>query len=331
MRLLFAFLLLSFAWFPWSAAAHALDPAYLEITRFQPNHWRVTWRVPNVSGRPMPISVRLPVNCTGSEPPLPVFDGRAWISSWVVTCPGGLAAGTINIDGLERTSTEALVRYELLPGETQIQRLIPAETGFIVQERSGLAKTVGSYAALGVTHILAGYDHLLFVFALLLLVREGRRLFWAVTAFTLAHSMTLAAATLGWLKIPPSPVEAVIALSIVFLAFELTLPPEHPNLLVKRFPWIASFAFGLIHGLGFAGALREIGLPEGDVPLALLGFNLGVELGQILFIACVLGGGWAVFSLFPTLRRGSSGRVVAIGYAIGSAAAFLVISRMAAF
>lgn len=264
---------------PVPAAAHALDPGYLELAALGEERWRVTWRVPDVGGRPMALAARLPEACSGGPLAEPAFDGRGWINTWIATCPGGLTGGRIGIDGLETTGTDALVRYEAQPGAVQVRRLTATDAGFVVPEDAGVWGVLSSYVTLGVTHILEGIDHLLFVLCLVLLIWTPGRLLWAVTAFTLAHSLTLAAAALGLLRIPSPPVEAVIALSIVFLAYELTLPPERRDPLTERFPWIVSFGFGLIHGLGFAGALREIGLPEGDVPLALFAFNLGVELG----------------------------------------------------
>lgn len=316
---------------PVPVTAHALDPGYLDLTSIGPERWRVTWRAPDVSGRPMPIEARLPDNCSSEPPPPPSFDGRAWTTAWVATCPGGLSGGAIEILGLDQTRTDTLVRYELEPGQTQVHRLTSTDTAFTVPEYPGVLDILASYIALGVTHILEGVDHLLFVFALVLLIRARARLFWAVTAFTVAHSITLAAATLGWLNIPPPPVEAVIALSIVFLAYELSLPPDARDPLAVRAPWLVSFAFGLIHGLGFAGALREIGLPEGDIPLALFAFNVGVELGQILFIALVLTVGFAARRVYPAIRERAAQLERMASYGIGSLGAFWVIDRIAGF
>jgi hydrogenase/urease accessory protein HupE len=316
---------------PGVSSAHALDPGYLELASLGQERWRVTWRAPDVSGKPMSIEARLPENCSHEPPPSPSFDGRAWTKAWVATCPGGLEGGVIEILGLDQTRTETLVRYELEPGQTQVHRLTSTETAFTVPKDPGILDILSSYIALGVTHILEGLDHLLFVFALLLLIRDRGRLFWAITAFTVAHSITLAAATLGWLNIPPPPVEAVIALSIVFLAYELSLPPEARDPLAVQFPWMVSFAFGLIHGLGFAGALREIGLPEGDIPLALFAFNIGVELGQILFIVLVLAIGFTIKRIYPALRKSADQLERVTSYGIGSLAAFWVIDRIAGF
>lgn len=316
---------------PGLVRAHALDPGYLELKHYGEETWRVSWRTPDVSGRPMPLTVRLPETCDGSPPASPTFDGRAWISGWIATCPGGLAGGEIRIEGLEKTATDALVRFELEPGEAQVHRLTSDATSFTVPARAGVLEIFTSYVALGFSHILEGLDHLLFVFAMLLLVPTYKRLFWAVTAFTLAHSITLAAASLGILRIPSPPVEAVIALSIVFLAYELCLPAERRDPLTMRAPWLVSFGFGLIHGLGFAGALREIGLPESDIPLALFSFNVGVELGQLAFIAAVLALGAALKLILPVLFRHTDALTRSAGYGIGSVSAFWVIERIAGF
>lgn len=330
-RLLLVLLTIIMGWLPVSLSAHALDPGYLEMQSIGQDRWRVKWRAPDVSGRPMPIEADLPENCLHDLPPAPVFDGRAWTTTWLTVCPGGLQGGIIGISGLDETNTDTLVRYELEPGRTQVQRLTSSETHFVVPEDPSVLDVLSSYVGLGVTHILEGVDHLLFVFALLLLIQDRARLFWAITAFTVAHSVSLAAASLGWINIPAPPVEAVIALSIVFLAYELSLPPAARDPVAKQFPWVVSFGFGLIHGLGFAGALREIGLPGGDIPLALFAFNIGVELGQILFIVFVLVIGAASARLFPRLRLQVRSLTRFASYGIGSIAAFWVFERLAGF
>lgn len=317
---------------PRVAAAHALDPGYLELTAIDRQHWRATWRVPDVGGKPMDLHVNLPEGCTAQNGPAPVFDGRAWVSNWITTCPAGLKGGVIGIDGLDQTRTDALVHYQTEPlSRSQTRRLVSADPAFTIPVEAGTLQVFGDYLGLGVTHILEGIDHLLFVLALILLVPTIRRLFWTVTAFTLAHSITLAAASLGWLILPPPPVEAVIALSIVFLAYELALSPGRRDGLTQRHPWLVSFAFGLIHGLGFAGALREIGLPEGEIPAALLAFNMGVELGQLLFVAAVLSILTAIRWLYSFSPAQSRATVRIASYGIGSVAAFWMIERMAAF
>lgn len=330
-RVLVFLLITIFASSPEPVEAHALDPGYLELASMGEDRWRVTWRVPDVSGRPMSINASLPENCLHDPVPELVFDGRAWTSGWFTTCEGGLANGKIKIQGLEFTKTDTLVRYELEPGRTQVYRLTSDETEFTVPSDPGAFAILTSYVTLGITHILEGLDHLLFVFALLLLVRDRKRLFWAVTAFTLAHSITLGAATIGWLRVPSPPVEAVIALSIVFLAYELTFAPQDRSSVTQRFPWIISFAFGLIHGLGFAGALREIGLPESDIPVALFAFNIGVELGQLIFIASIFLLYFVFVRIYPKLVRHEAGMVRLSSYVIGSWASFWTIERVMAF
>ncbi|MDF2231262.1 HupE/UreJ family protein [Albimonas sp. CAU 1670] len=329
-RLLASLGLLLSALLPVAAAGHALDPAYLELSELGDGRWRVSLRIPDVAGRPMPLRARLPEGCSG-DAPAPGFDGRGWSSAWLALCPEGLTGGEIGVDGLAQTRTDALVRWQPAGAEAHTHRLTPDAPAFVVPTAPGVAGIVASYVSLGVSHILEGIDHLLFVLALVLLVRGRRRLLWTITAFTLAHSLTLAAATLGWLSLPSAPVEAVIALSIVFLAWELTLPPERRDPLAERAPALIAFGFGLVHGLGFAGALGEIGLPPGDIPLALFAFNLGVELGQLLFVGAVLALAWAAATAAPILRARSASLSRAAGYGIGGVAAFWVIERVAAF
>jgi hypothetical protein len=336
LRLILALLLvLAGTTLPTRATAHALEPGFLELLHLGGNEWRATWRVPRVENRPMAIDAVLPEACAPRRGPSPVFDGRAFVSSWIATCKAGLAGGEIMIEGLERTRTDVLVHYTL-EGEAspQTMRLTAAEAAFVVPAAMTALDVFASYFRLGVDHILQGIDHLLFVFVLVLLIRDWRRLLGAITAFTVAHSLSLAAASLGWIIVPSAPVEAVIALSIAVLAVDLVRGSGSEPSLTQRAPWFVAFAFGLLHGLGFARALLDIGLPEGDVPMALLAFNLGVEAGQILFIAVVLAAGAAFARLYPEGRRQflpGSPALRTAAYAIGTLAAFWVFERMAAF
>jgi hypothetical protein len=215
---------------------------------------------------------------------------------------------------------------------------VPAQPSVVIPERQGAFDVIATYTLLGIEHILAGVDHLLFVLALLLLVTDWKRLVLTVTAFTVAHSITLAAATLGLVRVSPAAVEATIALSILFLATELARRgvAGRPNKSVQsgqsdqqaglatRFPWVVAFSFGLLHGFGFAGALQEIGLPEQAIPLALLFFNVGVELGQLMFIGCML----AIAYLLKTIGLDQAGRSPRwAAYVIGSVSAFWVFER----
>ena len=317
------------------AFGHALQPGFLELGALDDRTWRVLWKKPAVAGRPMAIDALLPETCEPRRGPEPRFDGQAYVAQWVAACPQGLAGGTIRIDGLERTQTDVLIRYELEPGEGEARRLTAFDTAFVVPAAPTRVDVVLTYVRLGVDHILQGADHLLFVFALLLLIADRWRLLGAVTAFTVAHSLTLAAATLGWLVVPAPPVEALVALSIMFLAAELLQREGDGHRLSERYPWIVAFGFGLLHGLGFARALLEVGLPRGDVPLALFAFNVGVEIGQLLFIGFVLLVGSQLRRLYPATLASAlapHGRGLAgMGYAIGGVAGYWFVARIAAF
>jgi hydrogenase/urease accessory protein HupE len=317
------------------APPHALQPGFLDLKALGGDAWRVYWKVPSAGSGPLPIEAVLPETCEPRRPDALGFDGSAFVAQWVARCPGGLHGGTVVIDGLERTETDVLVRYELAPGTAQSQRLTAATPGFAVPEPQGRLGVVATYLPLGIDHILRGVDHLMFVFALILLIRDRRRLIEAVTAFTVAHSLSLAAAALGWIVVPAPPVEAVVALSIMFLAAELVHPEGRGLRLTERFPWLVAFAFGLLHGLGFARALLDIGLPEGEVPLALFAFNVGVEIGQLLFIALVLTAGALLARLYPAATTSATrpgGRVIGVtSYLMGGIAAVWFVDRMAVF
>jgi len=243
--------------------------------------------------------------------------------------PGGAADGAvIHFVGLDSTITDVFVRFVWLDGSETKAIARPSKPWIEVTAHRSAWQVAWDYTVLGVDHILSGFDHLTFVLALLLIVSGARRLLITVTSFTLAHSITLAAATLGVLWVPGPPVEAVIALSILFLASELVKVNRGLPSLTARYPWIVAFTFGLLHGFGFAGALSKVGLPPNEVPLALLMFNVGVELGQLLFIAAVLllaMGSRKVRSEWPAWAR----QVPA--YGIGGIAAFWLIERVAGF
>jgi hydrogenase/urease accessory protein HupE len=249
-----------------------------------------------------------------------------------------LVGRAIEIEGLSATRTDVLARIEWTDGTTQTTRLTPEQTSFHVTAAPDALEVSRTYFVLGVEHILLGVDHLLFVLGLMFLVGNWRRLVGTVTAFTVAHSITLAASTLGLVHVAQAPVEATIALSIVFVAAEIVHGAHGRPGLAARAPWIVAFVFGLLHGFGFAGALNEIGLPQKDVPLALLFFNVGVEVGQLMFIAAVV----AVFSVLTRLMRQEdahdrgpwhSERLVRtpVAYAIGSLAAFWTVQRVVGF
>jgi hydrogenase/urease accessory protein HupE len=314
------------------AHGHALEPGYLELRQIDKSLYAVAWKKPAIEGAPMAIAVRLPEQCDIRKEGQLTWDGAAFYSRWTTTCTGGLEGGEIQIEGLEQTSTDVLVRFDLDNGVTSTQRLTPTETSFVVPTQPDRLEVVRTYFAFGVEHILSGIDHLLFVLALLLLVKGVRKIIVTVTAFTLAHSITLVGATLGWVHMPGPPIEAAIALSIAFVAADIIHSQQDKPGLTERYPWVVAFTFGLLHGFGFAGALTQVGLPQTEIPIALLFFNVGVEVGQLLFIA-------AVFTIFWLLRRNTRGIklpqvawVSAVpAYIIGSLAMFWVTERTVAF
>ncbi|WP_120501095.1 HupE/UreJ family protein [Roseovarius sp. EL26] len=319
-----------------AAQSHALEPGYLQMTEVAPETWQVFWRRPDVKGMPMAIDAQLPENCTPDHGGTPQFDGQAWSVAWMATCDGGLKGETVAIPGLESQRTDVLIRVGFSQsGSMLAYRLTPSETAFILPQEQTVWQVLWQYGQLGFEHILEGWDHLLFVFALLILIQNTGRLIGAITAFTLAHSITLALATLGVVDMPGSPVEAVIALSIVFLAVEILKQDLSNPRLSARFPWVVSFLFGLLHGLGFAGALSDIGLPEGDIPAALLAFNLGVEAGQLTFVFVVIAGFVILRQMSKSVAQqfrtvGAPGHS-AMGYAIGGVAIYWLVERITGF
>ncbi len=310
--------------------AHEVRPAYLELRQNGPEIYSVLWKVPGL-GQDLRLAlyVAMPADSTvtrrrGS------FVKDAFIERWSVKREGGLGGTTIAISGLDATLTDALVRVEQLDGTVQTARLTPAQPSFVIEALPSATEVAMTYLKLGVEHILTGYDHLLFLLALVIVVGRFRRLAATVTAFTIAHSITLALAALAVIQFPKPPIEAAIALSIMFVAAEATRMWRREVTLTISYPWLVAFVFGLLHGLGFAGALLEIGLPQTDVPLALFTFNVGVEIGQLLFIGTV----FAIKALWQTTIGSTLNREFAqplITYAVGAVASFWFIDRLIAF
>jgi len=309
--------------------AHESRPAYLEISESQNNVFDITWRRPARGEMVLSMQPVFPEHCEPQGSVANYFSQGAHVQRWTIQCESaGLVGHSIYIEGLVQTITDVLVRIQFLDNTTHTQILKPNDTRMTVQGAPSVWQVLSDYFALGVEHILGGIDHLLFVLCLLLIVKGKWLLVKTITAFTVAHSITLALATLGFVSIPQAPVEAVIALSILFLAVELVKQQQGKSDLAMRAPWIVAFIFGLLHGFGFAGALSEVGLPQADIPLALLMFNVGVEAGQLLFIAAVLLTiqAWRlVINIEPAwLPR-------ATAYVIGSVSAFWIFSRIALF
>lgn len=316
---------------PAAAGGHEVRPAYLELREHHASNWDVLFKVPARGELRLGLHVVLPETCRGTEPVVRAVDG-AYLERWRVVCTGGLDGGSVAIAGLADTRTDVLARVEHADGSSRTTRLTPDAPAFAVTGPTAWTGVARAYLVLGVEHILFGADHLLFVLALLFLVASWARLAGTVTAFTAAHSATLAAATLGWVHVPQAPVEAAIALSIVFVAAEVAHAAHGRRFLAARRPWVVALAFGLLHGLGFAGALREVGLPEHAIPAALAFFNVGVELGQLLFLAGVL----ALLGLARAAVPGSGADAWAVSarlarpaaYAIGIPAAFWTLDRV---
>ncbi|HEV2840357.1 MAG TPA: HupE/UreJ family protein [Chthoniobacterales bacterium] len=361
MKRWFAIFLLVFAL---RANAHEVRPAYLELTERAAGEFDVLWKVPALGGTalageeipheqpavaatdpdapktmpcgcPVPTTAQLSRGVTPIHPSMPndaviVAPPRverifgAEIKRWTIRVPHGLDGWNVTVHGLPSTMVDVLVRIAMADGRVVSQVLRPDAPSFaFTAETAGPA--AGGYFRLGVEHILFGIDHLLFVLALVLIVRGVGLLVKTITAFTVAHSITLGLATLGYVHVPSAPVEAAIALSIVFVASEILRRRRGERGLTERAPWLVAGTFGLLHGFGFAGALSEVGLPGNDIPLALLFFNLGVEAGQLAFVVVALG-------VIESLRRIRLPEWAPIlpPYAIGSMAMFWVIERTVA-
>jgi hydrogenase/urease accessory protein HupE len=312
---------------PLPVRAHEVRPAYLDISEDRPGEFGVLWKTPMLGEMRLALDPVFSGPVEALTPVTSQLTGSAAVQTWRVRAEG-LRGRTLRIVGLETTLTDVLVHVAFADGSTWIQRLTPQQPATVVPIQPHAWEVAGAYLGLGIEHILTGIDHLLFVLALLILTSGTWRLLKTVTAFTVAHSITLGLATLGIVHVPSKPVEAVIALSIVFVAAEILRARRGQEGLAARMPWVVAFTFGLLHGFGFAGALSEVGLPAGQIPVALLFFNLGVEAGQLLFIAAVLtliAGARRIRTAWPRWVE------LAPPYAIGSVAMFWVIQRVVAF
>jgi hydrogenase/urease accessory protein HupE len=307
------------------ASAHEVRPAYLELRQVAPDTYDVLWKIPARGDRRLGIYLRFPSGAKELSAPRGFFSDNAYIERSRVQVAGGLDGRPIQIDGLAATKIDVLARVERTGVATQTARVLPDSPSFLVEATASSWKVSATYLRLGIEHILFGIDHLLFVLALVLLVKGWKRLVGTITAFTVAHSITLAAATLGFVHVPGPPVEATIALSIVFVASEIVRSRRGERGLTECAPWLVAGTFGLLHGFGFAGALSQVGLPANDIPLALFFFNLGVEAGQLVFVAAVVG----VIALIRHVRLPEWAPILP-PYAIGSVAMFWVIQRAAA-
>ena len=328
------------------AAAHKMAPAYLALEVAEGGRVAATLKVPRIQGRYARLHVDFPAHCTDQTSTQREFMAQAAISRWTLSCGAqGLSGAVVGFQGLTAGLREVVVSLTRPSGswigattQDEAEIVLPAAPD---DKGAGRSPSVPTYLRLGVVHILGGVDHLMFVAGLLLLVRRRRQSFDAtslgrsstavllttVTAFTVAHSLTLGAAVLGRASLPTGPVELTIALSILLLAVELSRRPESDDTLTLRRPWVVAFGFGLLHGFGFAGALAEIGFPRDHLAGALVLFNVGVELGQLLFIALMFSVGYAVRRL-GTIRLIAWSERAAI-YGLGTAATYWCCDRFA--
>jgi hypothetical protein len=310
-------------------AAHELQPGFLELKEVSPGRYDVLWKLPSLgeaSNVRMPIAPIFPESCRQLGEARTERAGTAWIFTARLECKGGLGGQTLAIEGLEAFSTDVLVRAQHADGAVETHVLRPIQPSVTLRSVGDTRRGGWAYLYLGVEHILLGVDHLLFVLGLLLIVRDRWTLVKTVTAFTVAHSITLAVATFGIAQVSPAPLNAAIALSILFLGPEIVRRWRGQTSFTIRHPWVVAFAFGLLHGFGFASGLAQLGLPKGEIPLALLLFNVGVEIGQLAFVLLIL----LLERAFRQLQIHWPRIIERLpGYLIGTFGAFWTIQRVA--
>jgi hydrogenase/urease accessory protein HupE len=310
-----------------TARSHEVRPAYLQLTESIENTFDVYFKIPSRGNSIPKLEIIFPSNSELIKLGQPRFSDGFANFNFKLNLKKTLAGEEINIEGLKKTLIDVLVRIDYKNGEQMTFLLQPDKDTVVIPGKTSTLDVVKVYTLLGIEHILIGFDHLLFVLALLLISKEKWKLLKTITAFTIAHSITLSLATLGFASIPSAPVEAVIALSIVFLAAEiLNIQKGHPSFTSKK-PWLVAFIFGLLHGFGFASALENIGLPQQAIPFALGFFNVGVELGQLLFVTVIL---MLVFTLKKTKINFTRFQKI-VPYAIGSIASVWMIERIIGF
>ena len=310
-----------------AASAHEARPAYLEIKETAPGQFSILWRTPVLSGMRLPVVLNLPEDVQNVKVPVVQELADSLVERrWINAGPNGLAGKRIEFTGLQGTITDVLVRVEMLDGRRWTIIVHPSQPWTEITAAQTHWAVMGNFIVQGIRHILFGADHMLFVLGLLLIVKDRWMLLKTVTAFTVAHSITLAIATLGYAEVPLPPLNAAIALSILFLGPEIVRSWRGETSFTIRHPWVVAFAFGLLHGFGFASALTSAGLPRHELPLALVSFNVGVELGQLGFIALVL----ALERSFRVLEvRWPRWAEALPGYTVGSLGAFWTFQRLA--
>jgi len=308
------------------AGAHEARPAYLEINETAPGRYDILWRTPQLSGMPLPVRLALPEGARDLAEPSVRDLGDSLVHRRRIEITGGLGGQRIDFVGLQATITDVLVRVQTLDGAATTTLVRPPRPWIEIAAARSTGATALTFLVQGIEHILLGVDHLLFVFGLLLIVRSPWMLVKTITAFTVAHSITLGLSTFGVIHVPALPLNAAIALSILFLGPEIARTWRGQTSFTIRHPWVVAFGFGLLHGVGFASGLIEVGLPRNDVPLALLMFNVGVEIGQLAFVALILLLEWA----FRTLQINWPRAVRRLpAYTVGTLGAFWTFQRVA--
>jgi hydrogenase/urease accessory protein HupE len=307
------------------AYAHESRPGYLELRELSEGRYEVVWKQPAVGELVLRLNPVFPDSFTLTSAERKMLPG-AMSTRMTLSCPEGLAGKTIHFAGLEDTITTVLVRVYHRDGSEETHLVHPTAPFVTIRGAAGWTERARSYLRLGIDHIVLGVDHLLFVLGLLLIIKDRWMLVKTVSAFTVAHSMTLAVATLGYASVPGPPLNAAIALSILFLGPEIVRSWRGGTSLTIRQPWVVAFAFGLLHGFGFASGLTAAGLPHGEIPLALFLFNVGVEIGQLAFVCLIL----LLERSFRQLEIQWPVPVAhAPGYMVGSLGAFWTIQRVA--
>jgi hydrogenase/urease accessory protein HupE len=307
-----------------SARADELRPGYIAFTQTDATHWTLTWKAPIKGGITPQTQPILPAGCTVTGNPIRTFAAASVVTTSTIICNRIVAGLTIGLSNFANSQTDVLVRVAPTGRPVQALRITPERPLASIVAKPDRWQVAYTYFVTGIDHILFGFDHLLFVVSLVFLLGGVWTIAKAVTAFTVAHSITLIGSTLGFIGLPQRPVESVIALSILFLAVEIVKKDPAVPRLSERIPWVVAFGFGLLHGFGFAGALREIGMPESDVPTALLTFNLGVEAGQLVIVVTTAA---TLFALRRFADQFASGVIKAATYGIGTVAAYWFIER----
>jgi HupE / UreJ protein len=315
------------------AGADEFKPAYLQLTQVDQDTYDVLWKIPAIDeATTLKVKPQFPDGTEVLTTARSTFSRGVTVQRWRIRVPHGLDGQAVIFSQLSETRIDVLARLVRLDDSVQLERILPVSPRFVAKPRPGSLEVVTTYTVLGIEHILTGFDHLLYVLGMLILVGGWRRIVVTMSAFTATHSLTLTAAALGWVHVPQPPVEACIALSILFVAREIVQVHRGRPGITVRWPWVVSFTFGLMHGFGFAGALAEVGLPQSSIPIALLFFNVGVEIGQLLFVGAVLAIIAAGGRAGHRLRLSQPAWTWRIApYAIGAVASFWVIERVAAF